>query len=69
MYSADFLAWDPATARKTNHRAISARTKVPPPEPGRDFTKRVTCVESHPTRTIIAVVSTAALFLFNGTDQ
>jgi hypothetical protein len=69
MYSADFMAWDPASDKKTKHRAISARTKVPPPEPGRDFTKRVTCVESHPTKPIVAVVSTAALFLFSGNSS
>jgi serine/threonine-protein phosphatase 2A regulatory subunit B len=69
MYSADFVSWDPASGKKNKHRALSARTKVPPPEPGRDFTKRVTCVEAHPTKEIIAVVSTAALFLFTGTPQ
>jgi serine/threonine-protein phosphatase 2A regulatory subunit B len=69
MYSADFIAWDPATNIKSKHRAISARTKVPPAEPGKDFTKRVTCAEAHPTREIVAVVSTAALFLFMEPDQ
>jgi serine/threonine-protein phosphatase 2A regulatory subunit B len=68
-YSADFIAWDPATNAKSRHRAVSARTKIPPPEPGRDFTKRVTCIEAHPTREIIAVVSTAALFLFSEPQQ
>jgi hypothetical protein len=64
-YSADFIASEPAANAKSRHRAVSARTKIPPPEPGRDFTKRVTCVEAHPTREIIAVVSTAALFLLS----
>jgi hypothetical protein len=69
MYSADFLSWDPGSGKKNKHRAVSARTKVPPPEPGRDFTKRVTCAESHPTKPIVAVVSTAALFLFTEAGQ
>jgi serine/threonine-protein phosphatase 2A regulatory subunit B len=69
MYSADFLSWDPLTDAKSKHRAVSARTKVPPPEPGRDFTKRVTCCEGHPSKEFVAVVSTAALFVFTADDE
>jgi serine/threonine-protein phosphatase 2A regulatory subunit B len=69
MYSADFIAWDPATNIKSKHRAVSTKTKIPPPEPGRDFTKKVTCAEAHPTKEIVAIVSTAALFLFIEPDQ
>jgi hypothetical protein len=68
-YSADFVSWDPASGKKNKHRAIGSRTKLPIPEPGKEFTKRVTCVESHPTKSIIAVVSTAALFLFSEPGQ
>jgi hypothetical protein len=69
MYSTDFVSWNPATGKKNKHRAVSAKTKMPPPEPGRDFTKRVTYVEAHSTKEIIAIVSTATLFLFNRTTQ
>jgi serine/threonine-protein phosphatase 2A regulatory subunit B len=69
MYSADFISWNPDTQVLNRHKAVSARTKVPPPEPGRDFTKRVTCCEAHPTKEIVAVVSTAALFLYTGKNQ
>jgi len=65
LYSADFLSWDWKQGRSCRHRAVSARTPRPPPEPGRDFSKRVTCCAAHPTKEIIAIVSTAALFLFN----
>jgi serine/threonine-protein phosphatase 2A regulatory subunit B len=68
-YCADFVSWDPATGKKNKHRAVSSRTKVPPPEPGRDFTKRVTCAEAHPIKPIVAIVSTAALFLFSEAGQ
>ena len=63
-YSADFIAWDWKTGKTSRHKAISTRTPRPPPEPGRDFSKRVTVCESHPNQEIIAVVSTAALFVF-----
>lgn len=63
-YSADFRSWDWKTGAQTTHKAVSARTPRPPPEPGRDFTKRVTVCEAHPSQEIVAVVSTAALFLF-----
>ena len=63
-YSADFIAWDWKNGKASRHKAVSARTPRPPPEPGRDFSKRVTVCESHPNQEIIAVVSTAALFVF-----
>lgn len=63
-YSADYIAWDWKNCKTSRHKAVSSRTPRPPPEPGRDFSKRVTVCESHPTDEIIAVVSTAALFLF-----
>lgn len=63
-YSADYIAWDWKNGKTSRHKAVSSRTPRPPPEPGRDFSKRVTVCEAHPTREIIAVVSTAALFLF-----
>jgi serine/threonine-protein phosphatase 2A regulatory subunit B len=64
LYSADFLTWDPDAGSVATHKAVSARTKAPPPEPGADFTKRVTSCEAHPTKEIVAVVSTGALFIF-----
>ena len=64
-YSADFVAWDWKTTKTSRHKAVSARTPRPPPEPGRDFSKRVTVCEAHPREEIVAVVSTAALFFFN----
>ena len=69
LYSADFLTWDYKHGKTGRHRAVSARTPRPPAEPGRDFTKRVTCCAAHPTQEIVAVVSTAALFLFNEKPQ
>ncbi|OHS93601.1 hypothetical protein TRFO_40105 [Tritrichomonas foetus] len=63
-YSADFVAWDFKSNKTTKHKAVSQRTPRPPPEPGRDFSKRVTVCESHPNQEIVAVVSTAALFVF-----
>ena len=63
-YSADFVAWDWKVGGQAKYKAVSARTPRPPPEPGRDFTKRVTVCEAHPEKEIVAVVSTAALFLF-----
>jgi len=68
-YSADFMSWDWNTGLTRKHRAISARTPRAPPEAGRDFTKRVTVCESHPKQDIVAVVSTASLFLFNGKKE
>ena len=65
LYSADFLTWDWKNGKTGRHRAVSARTPRPPPEPGRDFSKRVTCCTAHPTQEIVAIVSTAALFIFN----
>lgn len=64
LYSADFLSWDWNNDKTNRHKAVSSRTPRPPPEPGRDFSKRVTVAEAHPTQEIVAVVSTAALFLF-----
>lgn len=69
LYSADFVTWKPGDAAVKNYKAVSARTPKPPPEPGRDFTKRVTCAEAHPTKDIVAVVSTAALFLYTGVNK
>ena len=63
-YSADFISWDWKTGQTQKHKAISARTPRPPQEPGRDFTKRVTVCEAHPRDEIVAVVSTAALYIF-----
>lgn len=63
-YSADFIAWDWKTQTTSRHKAVSSRTPRHPPEPGRDFSKRVTVCEAHPSKEIVAVVSTAALFLF-----
>ena len=65
LYSADFLTWDWKNGKTGRHRATSARTPRQPPEPGKDFSKRVTCCAAHPEKEIIAIVSTAALFLFN----
>ena len=64
-YSADFIAWDWKTNEVTKHKAVSQRTPRIPQEPGRDFSKRVTVCESHPRQDIVAVVSTAALYLFS----
>lgn len=66
QYSADFVSWNPLENYKNQHRAISARTARAPPEVGADFARRVTCCEAHPTKDIVAVVSTAALFVFQG---
>ena len=63
-YSADFLSWDWKSGKLNRHKAVSSKTPRPPPEPGRDFSKRVTVCESHPNQEIVAVVSTAALYLF-----
>lgn len=63
-YSADFLSWDWKNNKIQKHKAVSQRTPRPPPEPGRDFSKRVTVCEAHPNQEIVAVVSTAALFIF-----
>ncbi|KAH0795084.1 Protein phosphatase PP2A regulatory subunit B [Histomonas meleagridis] len=63
-YSADYIAWDWKNNKTSKHRAVGARTPRPPPEPGRDFSKRVTVCEAHPKDEIVAVVSTAALFFF-----
>jgi serine/threonine-protein phosphatase 2A regulatory subunit B len=64
-YSADFLTWDWAVGTTAKQKAVSTRTPRPPPEPGRDFSKRVTVCEAHPSMEVVAVVSTAALFLFH----
>ncbi|KAH0789708.1 protein phosphatase PP2A regulatory subunit B [Histomonas meleagridis] len=64
LYSADYIAWNWKENKTTKHKAVSARTPRPPPEPGRDFSKRVTVCEAHPKNEIVAVVSTAALFFF-----
>jgi serine/threonine-protein phosphatase 2A regulatory subunit B len=64
LYSVYFLTWDPEEGSVARHKAVSARAMVPPPELGTDFSKRVTCCEAHPTKEIVAVVSTGALFMF-----
>lgn len=66
MYSADFISWDPTKNIKYRHRALSSRSPVHPPEPGKDFYKRVTWIESHPTKNIFALAATSALYLFKG---
>jgi len=68
-YSADFMSWDWKNNEFSKHKAVSARTPRTPPEPGRDFSKRVTVAEAHPKQDIVAVVSTAALFLFNAKTE
>jgi serine/threonine-protein phosphatase 2A regulatory subunit B len=65
-YSADFLTWDWKAGVSQKQKAVSSRTPRPPPEPGKDFTKRVTVCEGHQASEIVAVVSTASLFLFHG---
>lgn len=67
-YSADFVTWDFASNNQKKHQAISNRTPVKPPEAGKDLTKRVTAAEAHPTKEIVAVVSTAALFVYSETE-
>jgi serine/threonine-protein phosphatase 2A regulatory subunit B len=67
-YSADFLTWDWKAGVSAKQKAVSTRTPRPPPEPGRDFTKRVTVCEGNPNVELVAVVSTAALFLFYRQD-
>ncbi|KAH0791745.1 protein phosphatase PP2A regulatory subunit B [Histomonas meleagridis] len=68
-YSADYIAWDWKRQKATKHKAVSARNQRLPPEPGKDFNKRVTVCEAHPRSEIVAVVSTAALFFYYGTDE
>ncbi|KAH0793545.1 protein phosphatase PP2A regulatory subunit B [Histomonas meleagridis] len=63
-YSADFMTWDWKNQKTSQHKAVSARMPRLPPEVGSDFNKRVTVCEAHPTEEVVAVVSTAALFLF-----
>jgi serine/threonine-protein phosphatase 2A regulatory subunit B len=63
--SADFLTWDWKAGTSQKQKAVSTRTPRPPPEPGRDFTKRVTVCEAARESEIVAVVSTAALFIFH----
>jgi serine/threonine-protein phosphatase 2A regulatory subunit B len=64
-YSADFLTWDWKAGTSQKQKAVSTRTPRPPPEPGKDFTKRVTVCQAHPQSEIVAVVSTASLFVFH----
>ncbi|EAX82803.1 hypothetical protein TVAG_481490 [Trichomonas vaginalis G3] len=68
-YSADFISWDWKTNEINRHKAVSARTPRTPQDPGRDFSKRVTVCEAHPRHEIVAVVSTAALYLFNAKNE
>lgn len=63
-YSADFLGWNWKHCEKSSYRAISNKFDVQPPEAGKDFNKRVTVCASHPLREIIAVVSTASLYVY-----
>ena len=63
-YCADFVAFDWKVQKTSRHLAASARMPNMPPELGSDFNKRVTVCEAHPTEEVVAVVSTAALFLF-----
>jgi hypothetical protein len=53
-YSADFTLWNWKDDAVTKHRAISPKMTRAPPEPGKDFGKRVTCAEAHPTAPILA---------------
>lgn len=64
QYMTNFVAWDPRLNKVTNYKAYNPKASKEPPEPGKDFTKRVTCVESHPTANLISCVSTAALYLY-----
>jgi serine/threonine-protein phosphatase 2A regulatory subunit B len=69
LYSADFVSWNPDDGTKVTHKAVSEKARVKPPDPGFDFTKRVTVAEAHPSDDIVAVVSTAALFVYAGAKQ
>lgn len=64
QYMANFITWDPQQNKVANYKAYNPKVSKEPPEPGRDFTKRVTCVEAHPNANIISCVSTAALYLY-----
>ncbi|OHS97079.1 hypothetical protein TRFO_09627 [Tritrichomonas foetus] len=69
QYMANFISWDPSNNQKNHHKAVSPRVQKPPAEPGRDFSKRVTCCEAHPQENIVACVSTAALYLFQEKEK
>jgi serine/threonine-protein phosphatase 2A regulatory subunit B len=63
-YQNDFISWDWKAGKTVKHKALSPRTPKVSIEGMTDFTKRVTVCEAHPKEEIVAVVSTAALFLF-----
>ena len=63
QYMANFISWDPQSDKVVEHKAVKPNAGKPP-EPGRDFSKRVTCVEAHPIENLVACVSTAALYVF-----
>lgn len=69
MYSSDFISWDPSKNIKYRHRALSSRSKMRVPEPGKDYSKKVTWIEPHPTKNIFALAATSTLYLFNGTPH
>lgn len=68
-YGIEFLSWDPASDEMRRHRATTARSPPVPVGIGRDFATRVSCAEAHPTKGIVAVVSTAALYLYQVADK
>jgi serine/threonine-protein phosphatase 2A regulatory subunit B len=63
-YQNDFVSWDWKNGTMAKHKALSPRTPKMGAETINDFTKRITVCEAHPKEEIVAVVSTAALFLF-----
>lgn len=64
QYMANFLAWNPQQNKIAKYKAYNPKTSREPPEPGKDFSKRVTCTEVHPTFNMVACVSTAALYFY-----
>lgn len=64
-YRADFITWNWKDGCFNSHKAVSERAIMHPDDGKFDFSKRVTVCEAHPSKDIIAVVSTAALYFFH----